>query len=53
MKYNPGTHALAGAIIDQVADSEVRVQLLKSLNPVSVFNFQIDEEILKYILNIL
>lgn len=46
MKYNPGTRALAGAIIDKVSDSEITGQLLDSLNPVSVFPFSISEKVL-------
>jgi len=46
MKYNPGTRALAGAIIDQVSGSGITEQLLKSLNPVSVFSFNISDEVL-------
>ena len=46
MKYNPGTRALAGAIIDQASDSGITEQLLDSLNPVSVFSFNISNEAL-------
>jgi len=46
MKYNPGTRALAGAIIEKVADSEIVSQLLDSLNPVSVFSFNINDKVL-------
>ena len=46
MKYNPGTRALAGAIIDKVTDSDITGQLLNSLNPVSVFPFSISEKVL-------
>jgi hypothetical protein len=46
LKYNPGTKALAGAIIDKVSDSDITGQLLESLNPVSVFPFNISEKVL-------
>jgi hypothetical protein len=46
LKYNPGTRALAGAIIDQVSDSGITENLLTSLNPVSVFQFNIKDEVL-------
>jgi hypothetical protein len=46
LKYNPGTRALAGAIIEQVSDAAITEQLLASLNPVSVFSFNISDEIL-------
>jgi hypothetical protein len=46
MKYNPGTRALTGSIIDQVSDSDISKQLLDSLNPVSVFSFNINDDVL-------
>jgi hypothetical protein len=46
MKYNPGTRALAGAIIDKVSDSDITGQLLESLNPVSVFSLSVSENVL-------
>jgi len=46
LKYNPGTRALAGAIIDKVSNYDITGQLLDSLNPVSVFPFSISEKIL-------
>lgn len=46
MKYNPGTRALAGAIIDKVSDSDITGQLLESLNPVSVFSLSVSEKVL-------
>jgi hypothetical protein len=46
LKYNPGAKALAGAIIDQVSDSGITRQLLASLNPVSVFSFNISDKVL-------
>ena len=46
LKYNPGTRALSGAIIDQVSDYDVTDPLLKSLNPVSQFHYNITDEVL-------
>jgi len=46
LKYNPGTRALAGAIIDKVSGPDITGQLLNSLNPVSVFPFSISEKVL-------
>jgi hypothetical protein len=46
LKYNPGAKALAGAIIDQVSDPGITGQLLDSLNPVSVFLFNISDKVL-------
>jgi hypothetical protein len=46
MKYNPGTRALAGAIIDQVSASDITEPLLKSLNMVSLFSYNISDEVL-------
>ena len=44
LKYNPGTRALTGSILDQVTDPEISVRLYKSLNPVTVFIFDIDDD---------
>ena len=41
LKYNPGTRALTGSILDQVAESDITDKLLGSLNPVSVFSYNI------------
>jgi hypothetical protein len=41
LKYNPGTRALTGSILDQVAESDKTDKLLGSLNPVSVFSYNI------------
>ena len=46
LKYNPGTRALVGAIIDQVSSSDITIALFKSLNPVSWFTFNISDEVL-------
>jgi len=46
MKYNPGTRALTGAIIDKVSSSDITGQLLDSLNPVTVFSFSVSENVL-------
>jgi len=44
LKYNPGTRALTGSILDQIAESNITDKLLGSLNPVSVFSYNIKEE---------
>jgi len=44
LKYNPGTRALTGSILDQVTESDITDKLLGSLNPVSVFSYNIKEE---------
>jgi len=41
LKYNPGTRALTGSILDQVTGSDITDKLLGSLNPVSVFSYNI------------
>jgi len=46
LKYNPGTRALTGAMLDHVTDAGISRQLLDSLNPVSVFRFDISDDIL-------
>lgn len=46
LKYNPGTRALLGAIIEQVSSSGVTETLLKSLNPVSWFSYGISDAVL-------
>ena len=48
LKYNPGTRALTGSILDQAAESDITDQLLGSLNPVSVFSYNIIEETTLY-----
>lgn len=48
LKYNPGTRALTGALLDQVSEADTTHQLFESLNPVSVFKFNILNEILSY-----
>jgi hypothetical protein len=47
MKYNPGARALAGAIVDQISDSDISVQLYRSLNAVSEFSFNIGNDVLR------
>jgi len=47
MKYNPGTRALAGAIIEQISYQGMAEKLLKSLNPVSEFSFNISDDVLR------
>ncbi len=41
LKYSPGTRALTGSILDQVTESDITGKLLDSLNPVSVFPYNI------------
>ncbi|MBN1184064.1 MAG: hypothetical protein JXB49_17350 [Bacteroidales bacterium] len=45
-KYNPGTRALAGAIIEQVSYPGMSEVLFNSLNPVSEFIYGISENVL-------
>ena len=44
LKYNPGTRAMTGAILDQVTESDITQLLLESLNPVSIFKYNITSE---------
>ncbi len=46
LKYNPGTRALTGAILDQISDIDITYSLYKSLNPVTVFEIGIKDEVL-------
>jgi hypothetical protein len=46
IKYNPGARALAGAIVDQISDSDISGQLYRSLNAVSEFSFNISNDVL-------
>ena len=41
LKYNPGTRALTGSILDQITELDITDKLLDSLNPVSVFSYNI------------
>ena len=47
LKYSPGTRALTGAIVDQISETNYTKQLLESLNPVSEYDFNISNEVLK------
>ncbi len=47
LKYNPGTRALAGAIIDQVSISDLTDPLYNSLNFVSEFSCNISVDVLR------
>ena len=47
LRYNPGTRALAGAILDQVSDTDITKKLLVSLNPVTDFIINISIEVLR------
>ena len=46
LKYNPGTRALTGAILDQVSQTALTNQLLESLNPVTVYVLNIRNDVL-------
>ncbi len=46
LKYNPGTRALLGAILDQVNDSINTDALYSSLNPATEFKLGIKDEVL-------
>jgi len=46
LKYNSGTRALTGAIVDQISETNNTKLLLESLNPVSEYNYNISGEIL-------
>ncbi|HOW40091.1 MAG TPA: DUF6088 family protein [Bacteroidales bacterium] len=47
LKYNPGTRALTGAIIEQAFGSDISVQLYESLNTVSEYSFNISSNVLE------
>ncbi|MCF8381839.1 MAG: hypothetical protein K9H49_19880 [Bacteroidales bacterium] len=46
LKYNPGTRALTGAILEQIDGSLITESLYKSLNPATVFEFKISKELI-------
>ena len=46
LKYNPGTRALTGAILDHVSDLEITHPLFVSLKPATVFEFKVPERLL-------
>ncbi len=46
LKYNSGTRALTGAIVDQISEANITKVLLDSLNPVSEYKFNIASEVL-------
>ena len=46
LKYNPGTRALTGAILDHVSDLEITQSLFISLKPATVFEFMIPDKLL-------
>ena len=46
LKYNSGTRALTGAIVDQISEANKTKVLLDSLNPVSEYHFNISGEVL-------
>ena len=46
LKYNPGTKALTGAILDHISKDSITDQLYKSINPVTDFDLKISIEAL-------
>ena len=46
LKYNPGTKALTGAILDHITESNITDQLYKSINPATDFDLKISNEVL-------
>jgi predicted transcriptional regulator of viral defense system len=46
LKYNPGTIALAGAILEFISEDSITDQLYNSMNPATVFNLHIRLEVL-------
>lgn len=44
LKYNPGTRALTGAMLEQIDGSLITESLYRSLNPATVFEFKISKE---------
>lgn len=46
LKYNPGTRALTGAILDKVSDMGITQSLLSSLKAATSFEFNIPDELL-------
>ena len=46
LKYNPGTKALTGAILDHISEDSITDQLYKSINPVTDFDLKISIEAL-------
>ena len=44
LKYNPGTKALAGAILEHLSIEDVADKLYNSLNPATTFNLKISDE---------
>lgn len=44
LKYNPGTRALTGAMLEQIDGSLITEPLYRSLNPATVFEFKISKE---------
>jgi len=47
LKYNPGTKALTGAILEQINCIELAMTLNKSLKPATEFKFNISDDIIK------
>jgi hypothetical protein len=46
LKYNPGTRAMTGAMLDKVSDLEITQSLLSSLKAATTFEYNIPDELL-------
>lgn len=46
LKYNPGTKALAGAILEYISKEDVANELYNSINPATTFSFKISKDTL-------
>ncbi len=46
LKYNPGTKAITGAILDHISENNITDQLYKSINPATDFDLRIGIETL-------
>ncbi len=46
LKYNPGTRALAGAILEHISEDSITDQLYHSINTVTTFDHKISIEVL-------
>lgn len=48
IKYNPGTRALTGALLDEISNKKITSELYASINPTSNFKIPIGEDVLVY-----
>jgi len=46
LKYNPGTKAITGAILDHISENNITDQLYKSINPATDFDLRLGIEVL-------